>query len=508
MKAAITIRVSTKKEEQEASLVHQRQFFENYVKEKGWDVYGFYVEIESGTKKNRKEMNRLIADAKEHKFDIILSKELSRLARNQGLAFEIKEVIEKHKIHLIKMDGAIDTTTGNTSNFGLFAWLYEQESQRTSERIKMALATRADNGKFKGSSAPYGYNVQGGKLFISDDDSPQIVQRIFQRYLDGKGFDAIARELYENDIKTPSSQAGKVTQSIFWHGSSVRKILENPHYCGNLVQGRSSTVSVTSTHRHENPKAEHIVKEKTHEAIISKDVFESVQQMFTFNREKRAQSNPNVGSRPHENVHLFTGVIYCADCGSGFHYQQNGHGYICGRSNKHGNKACSKHRIKEVTLKAIIQGDLQKLASAMKDDSHFDLVKDRLNKERVRMEKDLKACGAKIDTINQLKNKALTRFLEDIITKEDYNNFVASKDVEIKELLLCKEKLGIALSTSFDTNVLDKIKEVVTNALNFNDITREVISRFIEKIEVKEDGTVKLYYRFAGTSRVLSELIG
>ncbi|SFL21026.1 Site-specific DNA recombinase [Paenibacillus sp. 1_12] len=508
MRAAITIRVSTKKEEQEASLVHQRQFFENYVKEKGWDVYGFYVEIESGTKKNRKEMNRLIADAKEHKFDIILSKELSRLARNQGLAFEIKEVIEKHKIHLITMDGAIDTTTGNTNNFGLFAWLYEQESQRTSERIKMALATRADNGKFKGSNSPYGYNVQDGKLYISDDGSPQIVQRIFQRYLDGKGFDAIARELYEDDVKTPSSQAGKVTQSIFWHGSSVRKILENPHYCGDLVQGRSSTVSVTSTQRHKNPKTEHIVKEKTHEAIISKDVFDSVQQMIAFNRKKKSQSNPNVSSRPHENVHLFTGVIYCADCGSGFHYQQNGHGYICGRSNKHGNKACSKHRIKEATLKTIIQGDLQKLANAMKDDSHFNLVKDRLNKERVRMEKDLKACGAKLEAINQLKNKALTRFLEDIITKVDYDNFVTSKDAETKELMLNREIAETTLSTTIASDVLAKIKEVIDNALNFNDVNREVISRFIEKIEVKEDGTVKLYYRFAGTSKILNELIG
>lgn len=106
MRAAIYVRVSTDFEEQETSLVHQRQFFESYVKEKGWDIHDIYTDIQSGTKNNRKELMRLIADAKSKNFDVILAKELSRLARNQTLALELKEVIERHKVHLITMDGA------------------------------------------------------------------------------------------------------------------------------------------------------------------------------------------------------------------------------------------------------------------------------------------------------------------------------------------------------------------------------------------------------------------
>ncbi|MFC5530481.1 recombinase family protein [Cohnella yongneupensis] len=506
MKAAIVRRVSTEKEVQENSLQNQKDYFEDYCLAKGWDVCKIYTESESGTKFNRKEMNRLIADAKARKFDIILAKELSRLARNQRLALEIKEVIEKHHIHLVTLDGAIDTTTGNTHMFGLFAWIYEQEAQRTSERIKMALETKAKKGQFKGSIAPYGYVVREGKLYISDDGSAEVVKRIFQHYLEGKGFDAIARELFEQDVPTSSMLANKKKQTIYWHGSSVRKILENPHYTGDMVQGRQSTISVTNKSRKNKPETEFIVVKNTHEPIISRDVFESVQQLIAFNR-KKSVSNPDVCSRPHQNVHLFTGVIFCPDCGSGFHYKRNGACYICGLSDKLGDKACSKHRIKEDTLISIIRGDLQKLSKLLDDQSFYNAVRDRFIKAKVKLEKELKACAVKIENIRKLKSKALSKYLEEAITKADYDDYIAAQDEEIEKLLHNKEKLEAALTTSVDASVLDKIKGIVVSALEFKEINREVISRFIEKIEVTADGTVKLYYRFAGTSKILNELL-
>lgn len=506
MKAAIVRRVSTLKEVQENSLQNQKDFFEDYVQSKGWDIAEIYTESETGTKFSRKEMNRLIADAKAKKFDIILAKELSRLARNQRLALEIKEVIEKHGIHLVTMDGAIDTTTGNTQMFGLFAWIYEQEAQRTSERIKMALETKAKKGQFKGSIAPYGYIVREGKLYISDDGSSEVVKRIFKLYLAGKGFDAIARELFENDVPTSSTLANKKNQTIYWHGSSVRKILENPHYTGDLVQGRQSTISVTNKSRKNKPETDFIVVKNTHEPIISRDEFNSVQQLIVFNR-KKTLSNPDVCSRPHQNVHFFTGVIFCPDCGSGFHYKQNGKCYICGLSDKLGDKACSKHRIREDALISIIRRDLQKLSKLLDDQSFYNVVKDRFIKAKVKLDRELKACTVRIENINKLKSKALSKYLEEVITKADYDNYIAEQAAEIRNLLHNKEKIEAAISTSMDANILDKIKGIVASALEFKEINREVISRFIEKIEVKEDGTVKLYYRFAGTSKILNELM-
>ena len=506
MRAAIVRRVSTTKEVQENSLKNQKDYFEEYVKARGWDIVEIYTEQESGTKADRKEMKRLIADAKAKKFDVILAKELSRLARNQKLALEIKEIIEKHGIHLITMDGAIDTTTGNTHMFGLFAWLYEQEAQRVSERIKAALETKSKRGEFQGSVPPYGYVVRNGKLYVSDDGTPDIVKRIFLYYLGGKGFDAIARELFEEGVPTPSMVAGKKNATLFWHGSSVRKILENPHYTGDLVQCRQSTISVTNTSRKEKPKTEYIVVRDTHEPIISRELFESVQQLIAFNR-KKSLNNPEVCSRPHQNVHLFTGIIFCPDCGSGFHYKRNGACYICGRSDKLGEKACSKHRIREAALVGIIREDLQRLSKLFDDQSLYNMVSAKLGKAKAKLEKELKACTEKMENIKKLKSKALAKYLEEAISKEDYNDFVAAKDAEMQKLLERKEQLEASLSESVDGNTLDKIRGIVANALEFKEINREVINRFIEKIEVAADGTVKLYYRFAGTSKILNELM-
>ncbi len=507
MRCAIYVRVSTDREEQASSIAYQRQYFENYVREKGWDIHNFYVDIESGTKKNRKELKLLIEDARKNKFDIILTKELSRLARNQGLALEIKQLIENHGIHLVTMDNAINTLQGQTQLFGFFAWMYEEESQRTSNRIKMALNTRAKNGFYRGSNAPYGYKVEKGKLIVADDETPEVVKRIYKLYLDGKGFDAIARVLYEEGFRTPSQVANKKNESSFWHGSSVRKILENPNYTGDLVQGRTTTISVTNKKRKEIPNEEHIIIQNCHEAIISKEDFEAVQKLIESRRQKSVY-NPSVNSKVHENVHLFTGIVYCNDCGSAFHYKKNRKGYICGRYNKHGNKACSDHHVLEDTLKAVIRNDLKKLSTNLEDDIQYLLIKDKLKKERGRLERELKSMNSKIEYIAQFKNKALTKYISDDITKDEYEMFIASKDTELKELENRRNRIEKILSDKVDDDVISKVKLAVARALDFEDITREIINRFIEKIVIKADGTIKIFYRFQGSTKILNELMG
>ncbi|WP_281365845.1 recombinase family protein [Paenibacillus alginolyticus] len=205
MRCAIYLRVSTNKEEQKSSLENQRDLFYRYIGDKGWDVHEFYVDVETGTTDKRASLQRLIRDAKQRKFDVILAKELSRLARNGKLSYEIRDIALTNGIHIITLDNAVNTMEGRSENFGLYAWLYEQESQRTSERIKSSFASKARRGEFKGSIPPYGYDVTDGVLRVRDDDSPSIVKRIFEMYLQGTGFDAIARTLTREGYPTPRS---------------------------------------------------------------------------------------------------------------------------------------------------------------------------------------------------------------------------------------------------------------------------------------------------------------
>ncbi len=105
------------------------------------------------------------------------------MARSGQLSYQIRDIAEHNNIDIITLDNAINTMEGNTNMFGMYAWLYEQESQRISIRMKSALKAKAQRGYFKGSFAPYGYYMKDKKLYISEDNTPNIVKRIFKDYL-------------------------------------------------------------------------------------------------------------------------------------------------------------------------------------------------------------------------------------------------------------------------------------------------------------------------------------
>ncbi|WP_256358482.1 recombinase family protein [Bacillus sp. sid0103] len=411
MRCAIYIRVYTDKEEQKASLTNQRDLFNRYILDKGWDIHEFYIDVESGTTEKREQLQQLISDAKAKKFDVILAKELSRLARNGRLSYEIRDIAEQNKVHIITLDNAINTLEGNEQMFGIYAWLYEQESQRTSDRVKAALKSRAQRGLFKGSNPPYGYAVKDGKLHIQSDSTPDIVRRIYREYLAGKGFDAIARGLYNEGIRTPAQISHKKNASDKWHGGTTRVILTNPHYTGDLVQGRSTTRSVTNKSRNENNPEDYILIPNTHEAIISKEDFNTVQQLIE--HRKRI--------RPQAEKHLFTNTLYCSDCGHGMHFKANSKGYICGNYNKHGAKACSNHLTRENTLCLAILNDIRGLLSSLDSTSYMEAIEAKVQKQRIQSQKQINFAKEEMTDLKSKKQKAVGLLVDEVISKEAYD---------------------------------------------------------------------------------------
>lgn len=381
--------------------------------------------------------------------------------------------------------------------FGMYAWMYEQESQRISDRVKYALKSRAEKGIFKGSIAPYGYYCKDGTLFIKNDFTPDIVKRIFNEYIGGIGFDAIARNLYNDGIPSPRQVAGIKNASPKWHGSSVRCILENPHFVGNLVQGRTTTKNVTSTKRNIVPREELIIVENTHEAIISKEYFNEVQQLIASRKRKRPVSSP----------HLFSNILICADCRHGMHFKKNRKGYICGNFNKHGIKACSSHIIREQNLKDIILSEIDFILTAIANKSFLDNISSTLDKEAKSSKKKLDTIESKISKLTTRKNNALNKFIDDFINKDDYDNLVESINSKLNELKNEKLLLESTMGTNLNSNLSSGICYFKSIASNINDLTLNVVNRLIDKIEVSEDGTPRIYYRFSESSICLSDFI-
>ncbi|MGI2851604.1 recombinase family protein [Bacillus cytotoxicus] len=488
MKAAIYVRVSTDKEEQKQSLENQKDLFINLLTDKGWDLFDIYLDVQSGTKtKKRPQLKRMIEDAKLKKFDIILAKELSRLARNGQLSYEIKNLAENRGIHILTLDGAIDTLTGNTQMFGLYAWMYEQESQRTSERVKAALRVTAQGGKFKGSIPPYGYYVENGVLKIKDDFTPNVVRRIFNSYLSGNGYDSIARELLEEGVPTPSMIAGKRNASPLWHGSSIRVILENPHYIGNLVQQRETSISVTTEKRKMNDPSDYVIIENTHEAIISKKDFEVVQQLIAERKRKR----------PYAKKHLFTNIAFCADCGKSMHFKKNRNGYVCGSYNKYGHTQCSDHLVKENELVEFMSNHIKKMFSAFSTRSTQKEIEGRFTKLTQIDKKRLSDIHKEIENIKKDKTVALRMKIRGEIQDEEYRMLIEDNGIQITKLNEEKVKLEKRLSYHKKTIDFKKIMQPFEQFVQNPVLDEEILHKLIKRIEIEEDGSPRIYYRFS-----------
>lgn len=450
MRCAIYIRVSTDKEEQKVSLKYQKELFYKFIAEKGWDIYEFYVDVQSGTTTKRKNLQRMIEDAQDKKFDIILAKELSRLARNGELSYKIKNLCENQGIHIITLDNAINTLTGNTNMFGLYAWMYEQESQNTRNRVKETLKTRAKNGLFKGSNPPYGYEVKDGKLYIRDDETPAIVQRIYKEYLEGSGHDSIARRLYNEGVRTPADVAGRKNTRDKWNDSTVKLILTNPHYVGDMVQGRTTTVSVTSKKRRIQEKNQMYIVENTHDPIISRDTFEAVQNFMK--QRKKFITAPK--------LHLFTNTLFCADCGKGMWFRSNRQNeYICGNYARHGKKACSAHTIKENFLKETILHDIRKLVQEIDKEHYLKELEVETKKSKKDIKQKLDRLNKQMDVLKNRKKNFIKMLADEKIKHDEYLEMVEDNNNELAQLVDKKNNMISMLESEQVMDNIDKLKQ-------------------------------------------------
>ena len=185
---------------QKSSIAHQKNFFENYIREKNWQLYKVYEDIESGMSvKKRTGLTQLIKDSEQGAFDILLTKSISRFARNtlEGLKY-IRE-LKKKGIRFITIEDAFDSSEYDEFMFTLLLSMAQKESEKTSQRIKFGKKQRAKRGLYNGSHPPYGYKKEGEDILMpAGDITTEVVKIIFRLYTGGAGFYKIAEYLNEH----------------------------------------------------------------------------------------------------------------------------------------------------------------------------------------------------------------------------------------------------------------------------------------------------------------------
>ena len=336
-------RVSSGKDAMLHSLSAQVSYYSSYIrKNPEWEYAGVYTdEALTGTKGNRQEFQRMLRDCRDGKIDMIITKSISRFARNTVTLLEtVRELkalgvdvyFEEQNIHSMSGDGELMLT--------ILASYAQEESRSVSENCKWRIREKMKQG-ISSSTRINGYSMKHGEITIIPAEAA-IVRLIFNYYLSGMGKNAIARAL--NDAGIPAKNGG------LWNESTIEGILRNEKYRGDLLLQKSYREDHLSKkkccNRGELPK---YLVEDHHEAIISRGDFEQVQKRKMQQAERFGNGISKRGKYP------FTGKLICGNCGKPYRRRHNSGkiAWQCTTFMVHGKKYCSARQVQESVLESL-----------------------------------------------------------------------------------------------------------------------------------------------------------
>ena len=308
-KVAAYCRVSTDNEDQANSFESQRRYFRQYIERNpDWELYEIFADegISGTNTKKRKEFNRMIACARNGEFDLIITKEISRFARNTLDSIYYTRDLKKYGVGVVFLNDNINTLDGDAElRLSIMSSIAQEESRKTSERVKWGQKRRMEQGVVFGRSM-LGYDVKDGKMYINEEGA-EIVRLIFHKFVnEKKGTHVIARELREAGIQS-------MRRAKEWQNTVILRILRNEKYCGDLVQKKTYTPDFLSHEkRYNRGQEEFIIIKEHHEPIISREMFEEA------NRILDERSLSQEGKAKHSNRYPFSGKIKCGCCGSSY----------------------------------------------------------------------------------------------------------------------------------------------------------------------------------------------
>lgn len=338
LRVAAYCRVSTSSEDQENSFIAQVKYYNDFLhRSENMELVDIYAdEGITGTNTNKRDdFNRMIKDSSLGKIDRIFVKSVSRFARNSLECIENIRLLKSYGTTVLFENDAIDTETMNSEMILYIKSAFAQsESLSGSKRVSTAIRMKMSTGEFYNYTAPFGYKAEE-KTLIPIPEEAEIVIRIFREYIGGKGIGKIVADLNKDSVP------GKP-----WGKERVRYILTNEKYCGDSLYQKSYTPPVLPLrnipNRGEVPK---YYVEGTHAAIIDKETFNTVKQMFDRNM-------LIYGKRQKREIENFAGRLICGDCG--WIYKKRIVGseptWICSKNGVAGQR-CKTHPLSEGALK-------------------------------------------------------------------------------------------------------------------------------------------------------------
>lgn len=501
------------------SIKNQISFLKKFVKENKWNLFDIYVDDGyTGLNFDRPDFKRIIEDAKQKKINLIISKNLSRLGRDHiGIGSLLEKFFPENKIRYIAVTDNIDTgEKNNSADYSSFKSLINDfYSRNTSKDIKSSLNDKRKDGLFIGSFAPYGYikDPQNKNKLIIDDYAASIVVKIFNLYLEGKGYNSIAYLLNSEGILNPTAYKQKVlkenirgqNKTDLWDGTTVKTILCNLNYTGCMAQGKFEKASYKSKKLLSVPMENWFVVPDKHKAIISKEKFKSVQELMN---KKRRSSNVH-GERTEK---IFSGFVFCGDCGNYMTYVKSNPNYtqlICSGYKRYSKNFCTRHSIKEEVLLDIVTS---KIKEYIKNINLRTLKIDINNIKKIQenklnfIEKEIKNIQKRKNEIGKIFKNLYVDKIKGIVSEEEFlelkNNFSSERKQLDNELINLQTKANQTVNKN-EIEQNEEIEKIIQKVLELDEIDRLTLTKLIDKIEIFENQKVKIKFKFKKPETVL-----
>ena len=376
------------------SIENQKAMLLQYAREHHFPNPMFFVDDGvSGVTYDRPGFQAMLAEIEAGRVAVAITKDLSRLGRNSALTgLYTNFTFPQNGVRFIAINDNYDTIDPNRvdNDFaGIKNWFNEFYARDTSRKIRAVQKAKGERGVPLTTNVPYGYvkDPENPRRWVVDPVAADVVKRIFDLCMEGRGPMQIANQLKADKVLTPSSYRAlqgiktpnkKPEDPCDWHSSTVVAILERREYTGCTVNFKTYTNSIWDKKQRDNPLEKQAIFPNTHEAIIEEAVFEKVQQV----RQQRHRKTRTGRSS------IFSGLVYCADCGEKLYYgatnnyRPEGAFFDCSLHWKHKDK-CGTHYIRETVLSHIVLKHIQAVTGyILRHEAHFRAVME----EQLRLE--------------------------------------------------------------------------------------------------------------------------
>lgn len=485
-------RVSTEKEEQKNSIKHQRSHFEELISSNNkWLFSGGYIDdgISGIHAEKREEFQRMIKDAKNGNFDLIITKEISRFARNTLDSIQYTRELLRYGVCVWFQNDNINTIDEDSEfRLTIMAGVAQDEIRKLSSRVRFGHAQSIKNGVVLGNSHIYGYNKEKGRLTINEDEAI-MVRMIFEKYASGEWTTPKLEKLLY-DMGYTNYKGGKISRRV------IQNIISNPKYKGWYAGGKVKIVDMFTKKQEFLPEEEwHMFKDDGERvpAIVSEEVWEQA------NRYLKERSNVIKSHRTSfKDGNLFTGKIYCANDGAAYwmkqHYVRGKEDvkWVCSYRIKNGTESCNSFGLSEYELKTMIT-DIIQLAIPSMDEvvDKYIRIYEKVVIGNQDNSKELELLNKKRNSISAKMEKILDYNLSGSISDSEFLRRNKEYESQLNELnARIKEFSKVPNSSDDIKNQLIHISSIIRSysGIEPNDINRSIVENLIDNIQVSPIG--------------------